>query len=87
MRYFEDEKPKYTIEYNEAVELVQKCHEIENYNFKEKDLMELTKGIVFDGDIVCYLPQAPTKSFTYPFIDKNIIYINSRIQFSGFIFI
>lgn len=77
MRYFEDEKPKYTIEYNEAVELVQKCHEIENYSFKEKDLMELTKGIVFDGDIVGYLPQAPTKSFTYPFIDKNIIYINT----------
>lgn len=77
MRYFKDEKPKYTIEYNEAVELVQKCHEIGNYSFKEKDIMELTKGIVFDGDIIGYLPQEPTKSFTYPFIDRNIIYINT----------
>lgn len=77
MRYFKDEKPKYTIEYNEAVELVQKCHEIGNYCFKEKDIMELTKGIVFDGDIIGYRPQAPIKDLTYPVIDRNIIYINT----------
>lgn len=81
MRYFKDGKPKYTIEYNEAVELVERYYRNNSKKFflKEKDIMELTKGIIFDGDTIGYRPQAPDRTLTYPFMDGNMLEISTPI--------